>query len=134
MDFQIDSVFIVGSGNVAFHLGKELFNEGVKITGVFSRNKDEAQKLASKEKRSLIARTLYTMGDSSFNPPQAVAADDHFKAAKTQQKYLLKAVEMDSAPWSQKAQEQLLGIYSKTWNYVSDIKPSANVQETKARR
>lgn len=47
MDFQIDSVFIVGSGNVAFHLGNELFNEGVKITGVFSRNKVEAEKLAS---------------------------------------------------------------------------------------
>jgi predicted short-subunit dehydrogenase-like oxidoreductase (DUF2520 family) len=44
----IHSVSIVGTGNVAHHLGKALRDAGLKITSVYGRNHSAAQELADK--------------------------------------------------------------------------------------
>lgn len=42
----IQNISIVGSGNVAYHLGKALKNSGVKINFVYARNIDEGTRFA----------------------------------------------------------------------------------------
>ena len=44
----IQKLSLIGSGNVATHLGKSLFAAGIKIDTVFSRNIDNATELAEK--------------------------------------------------------------------------------------
>jgi predicted short-subunit dehydrogenase-like oxidoreductase (DUF2520 family) len=44
----IHSVSIVGTGNVAHHLGKALRHSGVTVTSVYGRNQSAAQELAAK--------------------------------------------------------------------------------------
>ncbi|MEN9399614.1 MAG: hypothetical protein RL632_715 [Bacteroidota bacterium] len=44
----IHSVSIVGTGNVAHHLGKALRDSGITITSVYGRNQSAAQELADK--------------------------------------------------------------------------------------
>lgn len=44
----IKSVSIVGTGNVADHLGSALLNQGIKIINVYGRNEIEAKRLAEK--------------------------------------------------------------------------------------
>lgn len=43
---MIRDVVIIGSGNVAWHLGKVLFESGFNILEIFGRNKDTTQELA----------------------------------------------------------------------------------------
>lgn len=47
MKSAIESVFIVGSGNVAFHLANGLARENIVISGIFSRNHITAKELAA---------------------------------------------------------------------------------------
>jgi predicted short-subunit dehydrogenase-like oxidoreductase (DUF2520 family) len=42
----IGSVAIIGTGNVASHLGTALFNEGIRISGVYGRKSNEAYTLS----------------------------------------------------------------------------------------
>ena len=44
----IRNISLVGAGNVATHLGTELYKNGLKITSVYSRTFEHAQQLASK--------------------------------------------------------------------------------------
>lgn len=40
------SISIVGSGNVAYHLGRAIHNSGIRITHIYSRNTEHADQLA----------------------------------------------------------------------------------------
>ena len=42
----MQSVTIIGAGNLAHHLGKQLFQQGVSVHQIFSRKKRKAQRLA----------------------------------------------------------------------------------------
>lgn len=43
----ITSISIIGTGNVAFHLGNAFFEQGIRIDSVVGRNLEDAQKLAN---------------------------------------------------------------------------------------
>ncbi len=43
----ITSIAIIGTGNVAFHLGKAFFDKGIVISEVYGRNKSLAHELAN---------------------------------------------------------------------------------------
>lgn len=43
---KINKITLIGSGNLAWHLGKAFFNSGIKINGVYSRKLVNAEKLA----------------------------------------------------------------------------------------
>lgn len=57
---SIKSISIVGTGNVAFHLGKALINSGFTIVDVFGRNTDKASALAN-EFNCLVASSLSSL-------------------------------------------------------------------------
>ena len=44
---SIKNITIIGAGNVATHLGKALYNKGLKIDNVYSRKISRARKLAT---------------------------------------------------------------------------------------
>lgn len=41
-----ESIFLIGAGNVGFHLGRHLVDRGCRVTGVFSRSIEKAQFLS----------------------------------------------------------------------------------------
>jgi len=53
--FSVKSVVIIGSGNVATHLGTAFLKKGIDIKGVFSTTLDHAQELAEKLKTKAFA-------------------------------------------------------------------------------
>ncbi len=53
----ITSIAIIGTGNVAFHLGKAFFDKGITIKEVYGRNKELATELADSLK-SIVAPNL----------------------------------------------------------------------------
>ncbi len=55
---QIKTITIIGSGNVAFHLGQRFVEKGVDVEAVCSRNKNHAETLA---------KTLGTTGISNYS-------------------------------------------------------------------
>jgi len=61
---EVGSISIIGSGNVAFHLGTGFFEQGLKIDKIYSRNKRKAEDLAKKWNCE-VAETLGSI-DSEF--------------------------------------------------------------------
>ena len=53
----ITSIAIIGTGNVAFHLGKAFYDKGIAIKEVFGRNKELATELADSLK-SVVSTNL----------------------------------------------------------------------------
>lgn len=53
----ITSIAIMGTGNVAFHLGKAFFDKGIAIKEVYGRNKELAHQLADSVK-SVVASNI----------------------------------------------------------------------------
>jgi predicted short-subunit dehydrogenase-like oxidoreductase (DUF2520 family) len=41
-----ESIFLIGAGNVGYHLGRHLVDRGCRVTGVFSRSIEKAQALS----------------------------------------------------------------------------------------
>jgi len=80
----------------------------------------------AKEKRTLLAKTLFLMGDTSHVQKSRPQAEPYFKTLKVQQKYLLRAAELDVKPWSPKAIEQLEKAYEPTWEFINQVSSSAN--------
>jgi predicted short-subunit dehydrogenase-like oxidoreductase (DUF2520 family) len=50
----IQTISIIGTGNVAFHLGNSFFEQGLTINAVFGRNKIEAQTFANNWKSTAV--------------------------------------------------------------------------------
>lgn len=51
---EIKSIAIVGAGRVANHIAPVLYKKGIEVTGVFGRNKSDAEALAKKVKSEVI--------------------------------------------------------------------------------
>jgi predicted short-subunit dehydrogenase-like oxidoreductase (DUF2520 family) len=68
----INSVAIIGTGNVASHLGTALFDQGVEITGVFGRNSSEAAALSDKWN----SEVLYDLDDAKADLALVCVSDD----------------------------------------------------------
>ncbi|MEN9998264.1 MAG: hypothetical protein RI922_1254 [Bacteroidota bacterium] len=50
----IQSISIIGTGNVAFHLGNSFFDQGIRIASVNGRNKNEAAAFANRWKSESV--------------------------------------------------------------------------------
>lgn len=50
----IQSISIIGTGNVAFHLGNSFFDQGIRISSVYGRNKNEAEAFANRLKSKSV--------------------------------------------------------------------------------
>jgi predicted dinucleotide-binding enzyme len=50
----IHTISIVGTGNVAFHLGNSFFEQGITISSVFGRNQGEAEAFANQWKSQSV--------------------------------------------------------------------------------
>lgn len=50
----IQSISIIGTGNVAFHLGNSFFDQGIRISSVYGRNKNEAEAFANRWKSKSV--------------------------------------------------------------------------------
>jgi tetratricopeptide (TPR) repeat protein len=94
----------------------------------------QAKNLAAKDKQALLAKTLFTMGDTSHVKKSEVNPQGYYQTLKVQQRYLLRAVEYDIKPWSQKAYDQLTNVYDLTWEFVQKVQPNPELDETSARR
>lgn len=94
----------------------------------------QAQKMAAKDKLSLLGKSLFLMGDATNVKKETLDPQAYFQTLKVQQRYLLRAVEYDVKPWSQKAYDQLLEVYEPTWVFAANITPDPALDETAARR
>ena len=50
----IQTISIIGTGNVAFHLGNSFFDQGITISSVFGRNQSEAEAFANQWKSKSV--------------------------------------------------------------------------------
>lgn len=50
----IQSISIIGTSNVAFHLGNSFFDQGIRIASVYGRNKNEAKAFANRWKSKSV--------------------------------------------------------------------------------
>jgi predicted dinucleotide-utilizing enzyme len=50
----IQSISIIGTGNVAFHLGNSFFDQGIRIASVYGRNKNKAKAFANRWKSKSV--------------------------------------------------------------------------------
>ena len=50
----IQSISIIGTGNMAFHLGNSFFDQGIRISSVYGRNKNEAEAFANRWKSKSV--------------------------------------------------------------------------------
>jgi hypothetical protein len=66
----------------------------------------------------IFARTLFFMGDTSQSLQSVKTFEDFLGVLRTQQKYLLKAVESEVEPWAEKSGDQILAAYRKSWDFV----------------
>lgn len=100
----------------------------------------QAQRISAKDRAQILAQTLFTMGDFSNVKKDVVEPSSYFQTLKVQQQYLLRAVEFDIKPWSQKAYDQLTTVYEQTWRFVAKISPQsgggdpANRRDVKVKR
>lgn len=96
--------------------------------------KVQSRNLPVKDKQALLAKTLFLMGDATNVKKETGGPEGYFQTLKVQQRYLLRAVEFDVKPWSQKAYDQLINVYGNTWDFLKDIQPDPNLDETASRR
>ncbi|RME16861.1 MAG: hypothetical protein D6797_03680 [Bdellovibrio sp.] len=75
-----------------------------------------------KLKLEKTAQTMYLMGLMDHVPFQKMDPQRYLKAIYFMQAFLLKAVEMDVAPWSQKASRHLLESHDRVWLLVKRLK------------
>lgn len=53
---EIGTISIIGTGNVAFHLGRAFHQEGVRVIDVYGRSKDSARQLANQLNANFVDR------------------------------------------------------------------------------
>lgn len=66
----------------------------------------------------LLARTYFFMGRVQARQETDVKPQGFFQSLRFQQAHLIKAVELESDPWSRKASETLLEAYRDLWEYL----------------
>jgi hypothetical protein len=60
---SIQRISIIGTGNVAFHLGSAFLDRGIQIKSVFGRNSDNASQLANLFKSEVCSSIASIEGD-----------------------------------------------------------------------
>lgn len=55
---SIQSISIIGTGNVAFHLGNSFFDQGIAISSVYGRNFQEATSLSNRWKATAVKELI----------------------------------------------------------------------------
>lgn len=73
------------------------------------------------DKRLILARTLFFMGNVEDFSILAKRPDVFFDGMKQSQVYLLKSMEMNEKNWSGKSTDALSEIYRKIWDHLSSL-------------
>lgn len=76
-----------------------------------------------------MAMTLFLMGNISQINIQTMPSDVYFDTVKSLQRYLYRAVELNTEPWADQAAQQIEQIYKNTWSYIDRVPagPSATI-------
>ncbi len=73
------------------------------------------------EKTQAMGMTLFLMGNIAQINIQTMPIDEYFATVKSLQRYLYRAVELDAAPWSTQATDQIEQIYTNVWAYLDRV-------------
>ncbi len=97
-------------------LSKKLFSQADQ--GLYSlRDKT----LTATKQRDQLARAMFFMGRYWFRGFHIKNHSNIVKTFENAQKYLLKAVELDSPTWSPNAAKNLVTVYDFFWSYLQQI-------------
>ncbi|MES2965154.1 MAG: hypothetical protein V4760_14810 [Bdellovibrionota bacterium] len=66
-----------------------------------------------------LPRTLFFMGELSRRSPTWAEFESSMRPLGRGQVYLLQAAELEAAPWSEKAADELIGTYSNLWTAIA---------------
>lgn len=81
----------------------------------------QGQFLNSKERRAILARTLYAMGHMPQVNTRSMSSADYFITVQSLQKYLYKAVEYNDDDWSRLAADKIIEAYDRVWTYIDHV-------------
>jgi tetratricopeptide (TPR) repeat protein len=65
-----------------------------------------------------LPRTLYYMGSTSLSHVNWDEFEIGLRPLKRSQSYLLQAAELNIEPWSERAAQELIGLYRELWNVI----------------
>ncbi len=86
--------------------------------GILALSKQLSQRSDLKE---TLVKTLYLMGKSSQRSIDAVlSAEDVGRTIKMQQAILFRAIDLNVAPWSVRAKDEILNLYKGIWQHPHD--------------
>ncbi len=100
----MNKIGIIGSGNVATHLGQALHKKGYSISFVFSRNYDRAEALANKLEAKPIndLKAVHSQGNTDLIllcvPDQAIAQTSEHIPRETPIAYTSGSVQLETVP------------------------------------
>lgn len=77
------------------------------------------------EKKSLLARALYTMGTVTEKEKEKASDFSYIDSLKFMQPYLYKSVELLADTWSELAQKEILSAYDRMFKKIQDAKLGA---------
>jgi hypothetical protein len=77
-------------------------------------------------RKDTLAKTLFLMGNIDQINAANMSADDYIATVRALQKYLYKAVELDSRAWSTQSLEQISRAYDGAWAYIDRVQLDAS--------
>lgn len=72
-------------------------------------------------RKDTLAKTLFLMGNIDQVNTANMTAEDYLATISALQKYLYKAVELDSRAWSVQSMEQISRAYDGAWAYIDRV-------------
>lgn len=73
---------------------------------------------SSREKKPLLAKTLFYMGNMKHLNPDRLSGSDYFQTVRTLQPYLFRSLETGVDPWTALATDQIQDAYRNVWAYI----------------